>query len=109
MASSVNKLVPSDPEKVMVIRHVTPNIVTFSTPFLRFGRIKIGGRGTVVKLQTGALAVFSPVALTETVKQESAKLGTVKYLIAPDQEHHVFLEEWHKVRLYSARHTCLKA
>lgn len=31
----------------MVIRNVTPNIVTFSVPFARFGRIKIGGRGTL--------------------------------------------------------------
>lgn len=43
-----SKLVPSDPAKVMVIRDVVPNIITtFSTPFWRFGRIKIGGRGTV--------------------------------------------------------------
>lgn len=45
-----SKLIPSDPSKVMVIREVVPKtIVTFSTPFWRFGRIKIGGRGTVGK------------------------------------------------------------
>ncbi|KAF1989818.1 hypothetical protein K402DRAFT_410899 [Aulographum hederae CBS 113979] len=30
----------------MVIRKVTPNITTFSTPFWRFGHVKVGGRGT---------------------------------------------------------------
>lgn len=82
----------------MVIRSVTPDIKTFSTPFLRFGRIKIGGRGTAVRLATGSVAVFSPVALTEIAKQETESMGKVKYIVALDQEHHIFLESWHKVR-----------
>ncbi|KAK4499643.1 hypothetical protein PRZ48_010161 [Zasmidium cellare] len=96
MASGAHKLIPSDPEKVMVIRHLTPEVVTLSTPFLRFGRIKIGGRGTLVRLATGSVAVFSPVALTDTVRKETDTLGEVKYLVASDQEHHIFLESWHK-------------
>lgn len=44
-----SKLIPANPAEVMVIRHVRPNIVTFSLPFSRFGRIKIGGRGTLGK------------------------------------------------------------
>lgn len=45
---SSSKLVPDDPAKVMVIRDVVPNtLVTLSTPFWRFGQIKIGGRGTI--------------------------------------------------------------
>jgi len=43
-----SKLVPQDPEKVMVIRDVVPNVITtLSVPFMRFGKIKVGGRGTV--------------------------------------------------------------
>ncbi|EGP87394.1 uncharacterized protein MYCGRDRAFT_41701 [Zymoseptoria tritici IPO323] len=96
MASGAKKLIPSDPEKVMVIRKVTPDIVTFSTPFQRMGRISIGGRGTLVRLQNGSLAIFSPVALTDSVKETTASLGgPVKYIVAPDQEHHIFLEAWH--------------
>lgn len=45
--SMSSKLVPSDPAKVMVIRDVTPNIVTFSVPFKRMGSMPIGGRGTL--------------------------------------------------------------
>jgi len=81
----------------MVIRSLTPNIVTLSTPFARFGKIRIGGRGTVVKLTSGNLAVFSPVALTPDVQTTLTNLGgEVKYLTAPDLEHHIFLGEWHK-------------
>lgn len=31
----------------MVIRNITPDIVTLSLPFSRFGQINIGGRGTL--------------------------------------------------------------
>lgn len=45
-----HKLVPSDPAKVMVIREVVPRVITtMSVPFWRFGKIKIGGRGTIGK------------------------------------------------------------
>lgn len=46
-AEMSSKLIPSDPDHVMVIRNVTPNIATFSVPFSRFGKVKIGGRGTL--------------------------------------------------------------
>ena len=103
-----SKLIPKNPAEVTVTRQVVPNVITtFSAPFWRFGRIKIGGRGTVgiypsgnlslvytpftdridlVRLQSGALAVFSPVALTDEVKETVAKLGEVKYITALDIE-----------------------
>lgn len=98
MASSAAKLIPSDPDKVSIMRKVTPDILISSAPFLRFGRIKIGGRGTIVKLASGNLAVFSPVALTDKVKAELRSFGNgdIKYITALDQEHHIFLESWHK-------------
>lgn len=90
-----SKLIPSNPADVMVIRHVTPNVVTFSVPFLRHGILEIGGRGTLVRLTSGALAVFSPVALTEDVKAKVAELGgNVAYIAALDIEHHIFISEW---------------
>jgi hypothetical protein len=39
--------VPSNPDEVMVIRNVTPDIVTLSLPFSPFGGVKFGGRGTL--------------------------------------------------------------
>lgn len=80
----------------MVIRDVVPRtITTLSVPFQRFGRIKIGGRGTIVRMQNGSLAVFSPVALTDDVKQKVAEMGEVRYITALDFEHHIFLGPWH--------------
>jgi hypothetical protein len=91
-----SKLIPSNPSEVMVIRKLTENITTLSTPFQRFGRISIGGRGTLVRLQSGGVAVFSPVALTPEVKETVSALGEVKYIAALDIEHHIFLGPWHK-------------
>lgn len=92
-----SKLFPFDASKSTVIRDITPQITTFSTPFLRFGRIKIGGRSTVVKLQSGALAVFSPVSLTSEVQQKIDSLGgNVQYITAPDFEHHIYVTPWAK-------------
>ncbi|KAH7037302.1 beta-lactamase-like protein [Microdochium trichocladiopsis] len=90
-----SKLIPSDPDEVMVIRNITPNIVTLSVPFSRFGVVHVGGRATIIRMTTGNLAVFSPVALTHSVKAKLAELGgTVDYLVAGDIEHHIFLSEW---------------
>ncbi|KAI0402472.1 hypothetical protein F4802DRAFT_575912 [Xylaria palmicola] len=90
-----DKLIPKNPSAVQVIRNVTPNVVTVSVPFLRFEKVPIGGRATIIKLTSGAIAVFSPVALTEEVKAKIAELGgTVGYLIAGDLEHHIFLTQW---------------
>lgn len=91
-----DKLSHPEPAKVMVIRDVVPKVITtLSVPFWRFGKIKIGGRGTIVRLQSGSLAVFSPVALTDDVKRKVAEMGEVRYICAPDAEHHIFLGPWH--------------
>ncbi|KAM4065151.1 nuclear protein Qri2/Nse4 [Hirsutella rhossiliensis] len=91
------ELIPSKPDDLMVTRNVTPNIATFSLPFSRFGKIRIGGRGTLVKLSSGALAIFSPVALTAATQAKVAEMGgNVGYIVAPDIEHHIFVSEWAK-------------
>ncbi|KFY62669.1 hypothetical protein V496_04449 [Pseudogymnoascus sp. VKM F-4515 (FW-2607)] len=90
-----SKLIPSNPSAVMVIRDITPNITTLSAPFSRFGLFRIGGRGTIVRLTSGALSVFSPTALTPEVRAKLQEKGdNLKYIIAPDIEHHIFVSEW---------------
>jgi len=80
-----------------VIRSLNSSITIFSKPFSRFGIFRIGGRGTVVKTRANNLLVFSPVALTPLVKAKIEDLGAqVKFLVAPDYEHHLFIGEWKK-------------
>jgi len=83
-----------DPETTMVMRDVLPGITTLSTPFDLAGKIKNGGRATLVQLQTGHVAVFSPVTLTTAVREKIRSLGPVKYIIALNVEHHLFITQW---------------
>jgi hypothetical protein len=62
-----HKLIPPNPDEVMVIRDVTANVVTFSVPFLRFGRFPIGGRGTLGEHPSLSVSLrLSPVSHTHT-------------------------------------------
>ena len=46
-------------------------------------------------MTNGALAVFSPTALTPAVRTAIDNLGgNVRYIAAPDIEHHIFISEW---------------
>jgi len=94
--SKMFALTPTKPSEVMVIRQVNPFVTTLSVPFWRGGIIKVGGRGTLVRMQNGGVAVFSPVALTDDVKKTVASLGELRYIAAPDLEHHIFLGPWHE-------------
>ncbi|KAL3471011.1 beta-lactamase-like protein [Aspergillus californicus] len=89
------QLFPSNPDDVMVIRNVTSDVVTMSLPFARFGHFKFGGRGTLVRMSSGSIAVFSPVNLTPAVQDTVTSLGgKVKYIAALDLEHHLHLTTW---------------
>jgi len=86
-----------NPTEAMVIRKVTPEITTLSVPFARFGVFKFGGRGTIVKLASGSLAIFSPVTLTPEVQKTIESEGSnLKYIAALDIEHHLHLTAWKK-------------
>ncbi|KAJ5280116.1 hypothetical protein N7478_005488 [Penicillium angulare] len=89
------QLFPADPAATMVIRQVAPQITTFSLPFARFGVMRFGARGTLIKLATGSLAIFSPVSLTTEVRDTvQSHGGNVKYIIAPDLQHHLHVTAW---------------
>jgi hypothetical protein len=51
-------------------------------------------RTAVVRLTGGDLFVWSPVALTDRLQAEVAALGTVRWLVAPNSLHHMFLRDW---------------
>ncbi len=63
-------------------------------------------RMAVVRLTGGALFIWSPVALSEELRAAVDALGEVRYLIAPNSLHHLFLGEWRRAypdaRLYAA-------
>jgi hypothetical protein len=48
----------------------------------------------VIRLADGGLFVWSPVALSQSLREALAALGPVGHLVSPNTLHHVFLAEW---------------
>ncbi len=63
-------------------------------------------RMAVIKLSSGGLFVWSPVALSAALRSEVDALGTVRHLVSPNLLHHLFLGEWKSAypdaRLYAS-------
>ncbi len=51
-------------------------------------------RMAVIRLAGGGLFVWSPIPLSAALRAEVDALGAVRWLIAPNSLHHLFLTEW---------------
>ncbi|WP_432453313.1 DUF4336 domain-containing protein [Agarivorans sp. QJM3NY_29] len=51
-------------------------------------------RMTVIRLSCGSLWLHSPIRWTSQLQQQLDQLGPVKYLVAPNKLHHLFISEW---------------
>lgn len=51
-------------------------------------------RMAIMRLRSGALFVWSPIALTNALRSEVDTLGSVRYLVSPNKLHHIFLDAW---------------
>jgi len=58
---------------------------------LRFYGIAMGTRMTVCRFASGALWVHSPVALDASLEAALRALGPVRWVVAPNRLHHLFL------------------
>lgn len=122
-------------DKTLVIRQVTPDITTFSTPFVcshlpyslfprhalsfhqrpelsstpiwslanasmsqtRAGAFAIGGRSTAIRLPTSEVFLYVSTPHTPATAQTIGQVGgEVKWLVTPDGEHAMFIEEFTK-------------
>jgi hypothetical protein len=61
---------------------------------IRFAGLPIRTRMTVIRLDTGALFVHSPVPLDEAGHGALAALGSVAFIVAPNRYHHLFIRAW---------------
>ncbi|EJT99466.1 hypothetical protein DACRYDRAFT_23983 [Dacryopinax primogenitus] len=77
-----------------VIRQVAPTICIFSRPFYRFGPIPVGGRSTAIKLSTGDVCVLASTKLDDPTKAKLHQLGPVKYIMAADAVHTMFISDF---------------
>ncbi|KAI0360384.1 hypothetical protein OH77DRAFT_1418301 [Trametes cingulata] len=78
----------------LVIREVAPDVWTFSRPFTLLGIFPVGGRSTAIKLAAGGVWIFASTPLTEETRAKLAELGDVKYIVAGNVVHHLFLKQY---------------
>jgi hypothetical protein len=77
----------------MGLEKQSENVWTLSRPFRVTGVGDIGVRMTVMRLASNEILLISPVLLSDADVQEINQLGTVKYLIAPNSLHHLYIKE----------------
>ncbi|MFL5359135.1 DUF4336 domain-containing protein [Archangium sp.] len=76
-----------------MLRPLSDDLFVMDVPF-RMGGMELGGRMTVMRLPDGGLWLHSPVKLDAAVRSAVDALGPVRFLVAPNVMHHVFLGDW---------------
>jgi len=56
--------------------------------------INLGNRMTIVRLSNGELFLHSPLAFQSALNEEINQLGKIRYLIAPNLAHNLFINDW---------------
>jgi len=88
------------------MRQLNTNIWVAERDFKLAG-LELGNRMTIIKLSTGGLLLHSPVEFTSDLGKEIDALGSVEYIITPNNFHGLFTPIWcdafPKAKHYSAK------
>jgi hypothetical protein len=76
-----------------MLRKLDENLWVAQRP-LRYMGLAVGARMTVIRFADGSLWVHSPLRLTFELRQEVEALGTVRFLVAPNKYHHLYIGQW---------------
>ena len=64
---------------------------------LQFMGLPVGTRMTVIRLKDNSLLLISPISITPELKQQLDDLGEVKYSIAPNLFHYLYLAQCQQI------------
>ncbi|MGH1392834.1 MAG: DUF4336 domain-containing protein [Trichormus sp.] len=76
-----------------MLRKIDKNIWIAEQPLKYFG-LSVGTRMTVIRFNNGELAVISPIQVDDYTTEQLNQLGNVKYIIAPNLFHYLFLSNF---------------
>lgn len=86
------------------LQAIADNLWTASQPHAFIG-LHVGTRMTVLKLHTGGVLLYSPIALTPALRAEIDAIGPVTHIVCPNLFHHVYAGEavaaWPKALLHA--------
>jgi hypothetical protein len=77
----------------VALEQVDKDIWVVEGPKVRFLGLMLGTRMTVIRLGDD-LWIHSPVSVSSEVTSQLQSLGKVRYVVAPNKYHHLFLTEW---------------
>jgi len=80
----------------MILQQFGPEIWLADGPVVTAAGFHYPTRMAVIRLAGGGLFIWSPVALSDELRDELAALGDVHFLIPPNSLHHVFLADWQR-------------
>jgi len=75
-----------------MLRQLAENLWVVEQP-QRFYGLEVGARMTVMRLNSSALLLHSPVSLDARLRSELDALGTVRFAVAPNRFHHLYAGE----------------
>jgi hypothetical protein len=75
-----------------MLKEIASNIWHLQHNFVVSG-LRVSSRMTVIRLHDGALWLHSPVPLSIEVRAQLAALGEVRYIVAPNKMHHLFVSQ----------------
>lgn len=78
----------------MSLVKISENIWTLEGDPVKLFTIPFGTRMTIIRLNKNILWIHSPVALNSERVNLINELGAVSHLIAPNNLHHLFLDQW---------------
>jgi hypothetical protein len=67
-------------------------LIRFGLPFLK---MPFPTRMTMIRLGGGGLFIHSPTALTQALREEIARIGQPRWIVAPNRLHYWWIAQWH--------------
>jgi Domain of unknown function (DUF4336) len=62
----------------------------------RYLGVALTTRMTIIRLVGGVLMVHSPIHLTQELLFDAGSIGSVRFIIAPNRFHHLFVADWQR-------------
>ncbi len=78
------------------LSRVTDDIWVVDDKPINAAGLQLPVRMTVIRLSNGDLVLHSPVRYSLSLRQELERLGRIRYLLAPNIAHWMFLPEWQR-------------
>ena len=75
-----------------MLRQIDRHLWVAEQPF-KFLGLEVGTRMTAIELSNGSLVLISPIEISSEIQQQLNTIGTVRYLIAPNLFHYLYLAQ----------------